>query len=165
MSYQLLFPLVLGDSSGVEDGGDSLGEVLEDWALAWVSTLVIIGIIIATRLLGCLASKRGLQTSALPHGVLSVFVDRAWAVHELSEVGFIGALGADIGGVDGVVESAPPSLSTSCEVITPWLMVVVSMVAIIMAPVVAVFFVTASVTWASGTFSFFSIRVAIGHVD
>jgi hypothetical protein len=131
MSYQLSFPLVLGDSSIVEDGGDGLGGVLEDWALAWVSTLVIISIVIATQLLRCLTGKRGLQTSALPHGVLGVFVDRAWAVHELSKVGFIGALGADIGGVDGVVELAPPSLSTSCEVITPWLMVVVSTVAII----------------------------------
>jgi hypothetical protein len=44
-------------------------------------------------------------------------------------------------------------------------MIIMSMVMIIMAPVVVVFFITASVTWASGTFSFFSIRVAIGHVD
>jgi hypothetical protein len=44
-------------------------------------------------------------------------------------------------------------------------MIVMSMVMIIMVPVVVVFFVTASVTWASGTFTFFNIRVAIGHVD
>jgi len=97
--------------------------------------------------------------------MLGVFVDRAWAVHELGEVGFVGMLGTNIGGVDRVVESALPSLSTSCEVITSWFMVIVTTVAIIMSPVVAVFFVTASVTRASGMFSFFSIRVATGHVD
>jgi hypothetical protein len=69
MSYQLPFPHVLGDSSAIEDGGDGLGGVLEDWALAWVSTLVIIGIVIATQLLGCLTGKCRLQTSALPHGM------------------------------------------------------------------------------------------------
>jgi hypothetical protein len=139
--------------------------VLEDWALAWVSTLVIIGIVIATRLLGCLISERRLQTSALPHGMLGVFVDRAWAIHELGEVGYVGALGVNIGGVDGVVESALPSLSTSCEVITSWFMVVATMVAIIMAPIVTMFFVTALVTQASGTFSLFRIHVTIGHMD
>jgi hypothetical protein len=80
--------------------------------------LVIIGIIIVTWLLGCLTGKCGLQTSTLLHGVLGIFVDRAWAVHELGEVGFVGTLGADVGGVDRVIESAPLSLSTSCEVIT-----------------------------------------------
>jgi hypothetical protein len=49
--------------------------------LAWVSTLVIIGIIIATRLLGCLADERHLQTSTLPHGMLGVFMNRTWAIH------------------------------------------------------------------------------------
>jgi hypothetical protein len=34
-----------------------------------------------------------------------------------------------------------------------------------MAPIVAVFFIMASVTRASSTFSFFSIRVTIGHKD
>jgi hypothetical protein len=52
--------------------------------------LVIIIIIIATWLLGCLVGKRCLQTSALLHGMMGTFVDRAWAIHELGEVGFIG---------------------------------------------------------------------------
>jgi len=133
--------------------------------LAWVSTLVIISIVIATRPLGCHASEHHLQTSALPHGMLGVFVDRAWAVHELGEVGFVGTLGANVGGDDGVVESALSSLSTSYEVITSLFMVIVTIVTIIMVPVVAVFSVTTSVTRASGTFSFFSICVTTGHVD
>jgi hypothetical protein len=97
--------------------------------------------------------------------MLGVFVDRAWAIHELGEVGYVGALGVNIGGVDGVIELAPPSLSTSCEVITSWFMVVATMVVIIMAPIVVMFFITALVTQASGTFSFFRICVTIGHVD
>jgi hypothetical protein len=165
MSYQLSFPLVLKDSLTAKDGGDGLRGVLEDWALGWASTLVIIGIIIATWLLGCLIGERCLQTSTLPNGLLGVFVDRAWAIHELGEVGFIGALGVNIGGVDGVVESAPPSLSTSYEVITSWFMVIVTTVAIIMVPIIVMFFIVASVTQASDTFSFFCIHVTIGHVD
>jgi hypothetical protein len=133
--------------------------------LALVSTLVIIGVIISMRHLGRLASEHRLQTSALPHGVLGIFMDRAWTVHELGKVSFVGAVGANVGGVDGVVESAPSSLSTSCEVITSRFMVIKATVAIIMAPVVVVFFVMALVIWASDTFSFFSIRVAIDHVD
>jgi hypothetical protein len=65
MSYQVLFPLVLEDNRANEDGGDSLGGVLQDKVLALVSTLVIIGIVITTRLLGCLTSERHLRTSAL----------------------------------------------------------------------------------------------------
>jgi hypothetical protein len=34
-----------------------------------------------------------------------------------------------------------------------------------MAPVIVVFFVTASVTRASNTFSFFNIYITIGHMD
>jgi hypothetical protein len=44
-------------------------------------------------------------------------------------------------------------------------MVIAMTVTIIMTPVVMVFFITASVIQASGTFSFFSIRATIGHVD
>jgi hypothetical protein len=97
--------------------------------------------------------------------MLGVFVNRTWAVNEFGKVGFVGALGPNVGGVDRVVELVPPSLSTSYEVITSWFMVIVMTVAIIMAPVVVVFFITASVTQASSMFSFFSIRVIIGHMD
>jgi hypothetical protein len=74
-------------------------------------------------------------------------------------------LGVNIGGVDGVVDSAPPSLSTSCKVDTSWFMVIAMMVTIIMAPIIVVFFVMASVTLVSNTFSFFNIYITIGHMD
>jgi hypothetical protein len=47
----------------------------------------------------------------------------------------------------------------------PWLKVIAGMVVIIMAPVIAMFFVTELMTRTSGMFSFFNIRIAIGHVD
>jgi hypothetical protein len=81
--------------------------------LALVSTLVVIIVIVATQLLGRLATKRRLQASALPHSVLGVLVDRTRAIHELGEVSFIGAFGANVGGVDGVVKPTSPSLSAS----------------------------------------------------
>jgi hypothetical protein len=78
-----------------------------------VSTLVVISVVVATWLLGRLATKRCLQASTLPHGVIGVLVDRTRVVHELGEVSFIGAFGANVGGVDGAVEPTPSSLSTS----------------------------------------------------
>jgi hypothetical protein len=44
-------------------------------------------------------------------------------------------------------------------------MVIVTTVAIIMVPIIVMFFIVASVTQASDTFSFFCIHVTIGHVD
>jgi hypothetical protein len=78
-----------------------------------VSTLVVIIVIIAMQLLGRLTTKRRLQASAHSHGVLGVLVDRTRAIHELGEVSFIGAFGANVGGVDGAVEPTSPSLSAS----------------------------------------------------
>ena len=101
--YKLLLSLVFEDSSPTKDGGNDLGGVLEGWALvlASFSTLAVFDlIIIMSWLLRGFATERYLQASALSHSVLSILMDRAWAVQQLAEVTIIGALGLSITGVD-----------------------------------------------------------------
>jgi hypothetical protein len=88
-------------------------------------------------------------------------MDRARAIHELGEIGFICTFRSRTRGVDRVVEPAPTALVTSLEIITPGF----AIVAIIPASITGLIFVVPSVVRAHSLLGLFCMNVVIGYTD